>query len=61
VVRVLTTFWTCCKPSSSFSFVAVNFMNEKSAKMLGVRPYSATAKSCALGSTSTLSVATNCR
>jgi len=28
VVRVLTTFWTCCKPSSSFSLVALNFMSE---------------------------------
>ena len=42
VVRVLTTFWTCCKPSRSFSFVALNFMTTNLPKMLGVRSYSAT-------------------
>src|SRR5439155_3923849 len=26
VVRVLTTFWTCCRPSSSFSFATLNFI-----------------------------------
>jgi hypothetical protein len=28
VVRVLTTFCTCCNPSSNFSFVALNFIRK---------------------------------
>jgi hypothetical protein len=33
VVRVLTTFCTCCNPSSNFSFVTLNFIREGEALM----------------------------
>ena len=37
VVRVLTTFCTCCKPSSNFSFVTLNFMRSAGADGYDVR------------------------
>src|SRR3954468_6096330 len=55
VVRVLTTFWTCCKPSSSFSFVALNFMSERklSCKAYGFirQPQAPSASACPREST----------